>query len=821
MPNEKRDFKIEDYSLYIRYATHLYEAGIQDKSFVINKKIARFSFSVGDLDVSERCYLRAIDDAKKMNHIDDAIDCMKELLKVYRVWGRYADEQKTFNNIHSMLGKPDIPGSKLRSNLMGDRGTIGRDDKQDVNSSSLKYTVSEGSNFVLDPIEFLSANDLDINNLYTWKQIGGEPISQDDQLLSTLSFTAPYVKGNYAYDRLSFELTVKDNKGKIKGSPYTAEVIVRRVQRAMIFQGGGALGAYESGVYKAIVEKLIKEDEGRVSKGLVEKRPLFDIVAGTSIGAMNAAIVVSSVSEKGKILEDPKNWEDSYERVRMFWRAQKQFPTLADLLDIIPFYNNWWDAIHNTSTVFKQSTNDLIEQYLIANPAIKSYTDVLAGLFLVEPDSWKDILIDGWYIPSTAEARRRYYSAIQFLRTIGSINVATGIYNPFVFGKFFDYWDLSNWTPRPDNKHFYLFSLKKTLEQFAHFPIKTQKGQPRLLVVSVDVKTGGAVTFDSYYQAIPTDRVSNGIEIEHVLASGTFPNFFDYPKFKIYNSEIGIKNEEHIFWDGGFRSNTPLREVIQAHRDYWYKTRLVHHLKQNKEVPDLEIYIADLWPSEMKEDPISFDVDFVENRKWDLLLGDKTDYDEQVANVVTDYVDLAIHLKNLAERKGASDDEINQILDKYATSVNTKGHIRQFKELLGGRFRLTKVVRIDYKDDGNDVAVKAFDYSQKTIEKLMRDGYRDGLIAMDIQRMRDGLLGLVKRAGHGQRIQNLLESFNRIQEYMKVDAPTYVITSEVKTIIQEVESMQEKNDYGLSLQREKAFLIDAANKILDLSSSVG
>jgi hypothetical protein len=27
--------------------------------------------------------------------------------------------------------------------------------------------------------------------------------------------------------------------------------------------------------------------------------------------------------------------------------------------------------------------------------------------------------------------------------------------------------------------------------------------------------------------------------------------------------------EEHIFWDRGFRSNTPLREVLQAHRDYW------------------------------------------------------------------------------------------------------------------------------------------------------------------------------------------------------------------------------------------------------------
>ena len=136
----------------------------------------------------------------------------------------------------------------------------------------------------------------------------------------------------------------------------------------------------------------------------------------------------------------------------------------------------------------------------------------------------------------------------------------------------------------------------------------------------------------------------NGIEIEHALATGTFPDFFDYPKFKVNNVEMGIKNEEeHIFWDGGFRSNTPLREVIQAHRDYWYKSKKTYRRTQRKvqdeeyeayenDVPDLEMYIADLWPSELKENPISFDRDFVENRKWDLLLGDKTDYDEQVAN---------------------------------------------------------------------------------------------------------------------------------------------------------------------------------------------
>ncbi len=108
--------------------------------------------------------------------------------------------------------------------------------------------------------------------------------------------------------------------------------------------------------------------------------------------------------------------------------------------------------------------------------------------------------MDGWYIPATAEAARRYYSAKQFLRTLGTPNVATGIVPWSLFGKFFDFFEKSNYMPRPDNKHIFPFSLKKTLGRFAHFPIKTsfKEKEPRLLLVTVDVKTGDAVTFDSY-----------------------------------------------------------------------------------------------------------------------------------------------------------------------------------------------------------------------------------------------------------------------------------------------------------------------------------
>jgi predicted acylesterase/phospholipase RssA len=79
------------------------------------------------------------------------------------------------------------------------------------------------------------------------------------------------------------------------------------LQRALVFQSGGSLGAYESGDFKAIYERITKQDEENGEKG----RPLFDIVAGTSIGAINAAILVSHVVEN-------KTWEGSSEKLDAF-----------------------------------------------------------------------------------------------------------------------------------------------------------------------------------------------------------------------------------------------------------------------------------------------------------------------------------------------------------------------------------------------------------------------------------------------------------------------------------------------------------------------
>ncbi|HXU95866.1 MAG TPA: patatin-like phospholipase family protein [Candidatus Nitrosotalea sp.] len=65
--------------------------------------------------------------------------------------------------------------------------------------------------------------------------------------------------------------------------------MVEKIETVLTLQGGGALGAYECGVYKAIHKHKIK----------------LDIIAATSIGSVNAAIIVGSKNdEPAKTLED-------------------------------------------------------------------------------------------------------------------------------------------------------------------------------------------------------------------------------------------------------------------------------------------------------------------------------------------------------------------------------------------------------------------------------------------------------------------------------------------------------------------------------------
>jgi len=485
-------------------------------------------------------------------------------------------------------------------------------------------------------------------------------------------------------------------------------MVTNNIQRALVLQGGGSLGAYEAGVYNALYYWINKETN---TSG--QSNNIFDIIAGTSIGAINAAFLVSYVTKNRK--EENKNikesWEGSAEELEEFWKSQ-----LASNIDLIRWWPFSWDD--------------------------KSWTYAWDILNKNNPDI------------ATGEAARRYYSAKQFIIN-GAPNVFLPNLPPKIDLKFFDNVIIPNIWYRYDNSR-----LKGTINRSIKFPIATglDNKEPRLLAISVDVEEGETVTFDSYikekgssirkseygdYKAEHngkkrtyerTIRYDEGIMPEHIMASASVPEHYDYTlvpkeynyttKTKIEENAIDMQKNYIRFWDGGVLSNTPLRELIQSHQDYW---KLVENVTDsNESIPDLEVYIVDVWPS-LDDYPVPLDLDGIRDRKNDLIYQDKTPYDEKVANIVSDYYNFTNALMDLAKKKGATKTEIDAILDMQSKSSHRNGERRTYRDLVDKRFDITKVIRIERSADKNDIANKWCDFSLGTISNLFDQGIEDAL----------------------------------------------------------------------------------------------
>jgi predicted acylesterase/phospholipase RssA len=446
-------------------------------------------------------------------------------------------------------------------------------------------------------------------------------------------------------------------------------------QRALVLQGGGALGAYEVGVLKVLCEKLERNLHKR------KDGPLFDIVAGSSMGAFNAAVLVSNVVNRHK------TWEQAVLLLEDFWLNEKN--GLASTPDISKW---WWDDA-KTQAAFSASP----------------------------------------------EAARRYYSIKEYLKR-GTPNVCSGP-QPIGDSKFAD---------DPDNTWLVhdISPLQHTIEQYSkdagnkNLRISTNwdQRQPRLLVISVDVAEGRTVTFDSYYKIDHSNNSlydGDGINIDHIMASGTIPGFY---KFK----EVG--KDKRNFCDGGWLSNTPFRELLQAHRDYWVKVAG----NDTDKIPDLDVYIVNVHPS--KADNIPTDYDEVKNRVNDIQFLDRnSQYDEMVAHLATDYNELENtlndsigiihelkafknHIVNTNEG-GAFQTKLECLLKITEGTSNDLEHRRKkYEDLIKGRFKLHSVVRIERSNDvypstGREVdySSKPIDFTHDTIKMLIEQGEKDAL----------------------------------------------------------------------------------------------
>ncbi len=529
-------------------------------------------------------------------------------------------------------------------------------------------------------------------------------------------------------------------------------------QRALVLQGGGALGAYEAGVYKALYKRFIQP----------RNQPL-DIFAGASIGAVNASILV------GHALQNHNRWDDSVETLYQFWDDISR-PKISDplswplyWLDNNPALEAWWmyqGFFRNMAKDSFQASQEFVKTAWKPDwPYILAWSEDWPHVDLVSwKENWRERLPyifayfmwpDNWGSVALNEAARRYYSWSYLLRA-GISNVITpGIPQPDF--RFFDLFNSGSTLIRFDNE-----PLKRTIGKYWSPnapPISTdaESGQPRLIVVSVDLQNCATATFDSYKKekdengnpihrtVYGEDKIKyaidypDGVGMEHLMASMSSHLKYKYPTLQARrqggSGDGGQAAQTRHFWDGVYLSNTPLRELLQAHRDYWFGVR-----GRRDDIPKLKVYIVDLYPTVEKGVPEGFDE--INDRQYDVLFHDRTRYDEKVAHIVSDYVDMSKELVKIinsvssdAAEKKRLEQELGRILGKPAKSSSRGGRVRYYGDLLEGHFDV-EVFRIERsEDDETDIFGKAFDFSYKTIDQLRQQGEQDTLDQIDAGRI--------------------------------------------------------------------------------------
>ena len=474
-------------------------------------------------------------------------------------------------------------------------------------------------------------------------------------------------------------------------------------ERALVLQGGGSLGAYEAGAYKALHEWLSKKDkeEGK------ETSITFDNIAGTSIGAMNAAVLTSYVVENG-------TYEGSADRLIDFWK----YLSKESIADTNPWFKPWWDYLHSIDKAI-----------------------------------------------ATGEAARRYYSAKEFV--VAGVPHAFSPPIPTRDNRFFDpiwntWYRFSNEPLRKSLERFAKFPIATAFEEnqprLLLVAVDVAKGAP-VTFDSYAKEDGSRKT--EYGRYIKKEdgkeigfehviRYDDGITVDQVMASGCFPVNFDYTLLEVesyyhhdsvsdnhnysfpHGSRIstGISSPPHHdfskhyrkeirhFWDGGMLYNTPLTQLVLLHRNYWYRIKAL-----KEKVPTLNICVINVHPTTQTQIPT--DHDGVIDRKNDITFSDRSHKDEEVLLLVSDYIELVRELIILAKEAGVKDKDISSLLNQRTKYHGMNLRPRLYKEIVEGRFDINKIIRIERENDENTISDKTFDFSSGTIMQLIKDGFED------------------------------------------------------------------------------------------------
>ena len=477
------------------------------------------------------------------------------------------------------------------------------------------------------------------------------------------------------------------------------------------------MGAYEAGAYKALYESLSKRDK---SDGK-ETSITFDIIAGTSIGAMNAAVLTSYVIEND-------TYEGSAERLVNFWK----YLSKESIADTNPWFKPVWDYFHSIDRSI--ATGEAARRYYSAKEfSITGVPNVFSAPIPARDNRFFDFVWNTWYCFNNEPLRKslerfaKFPIATAFEENqprliLVSVDVADGV--PVTFDSY----------AKADGS-------RKT--EYGRY-VKQQEG-------------GKEIGFEHVI------RYDDGITLDQVMASGCFPVNFDYTLLEVESYYPGsVSNNDFLhrrendgdnristgtisptdrdphgeyrkeirhFWDGGLLTNTPLAELVVLHRDYWYKIR---GLKDK--VPTLTVAVINVHPTSQTEIPT--DHDGVVNRNNDIIFSDRSHRDEEVLLLVSDYIDLVRDVIRIAKENGVKDKVINDLLIERTKYHGLSWRPRLKKAMIEGRFDIDHIIRIERKNDEHTISDKTFDFSYGTIMQLLKDGYGDTMNFIHTKRVK-------------------------------------------------------------------------------------
>jgi NTE family protein len=201
-------------------------------------------------------------------------------------------------------------------------------------------------------------------------------------------------------------------------------------ETVLVLQGGGSLGAYECGVYKSLYKHGIK----------------FDILAGSSIGAINASIICSAQNAN----------KDAAEVLENFWITLSEdikLPVLLPLATLLPI------AFSSSSSFDKMMA------------IISSMYSAIYG----NPNAF----LPRWFKPTSTD----YYLP------------------PYKWNYLYDSTPLKNTL-----KEFIDFEYLKETRNIRSDNDKRQQ-QSRLIITSTDIQKGEPVIFDSKKMDIDINKI--------------------------------------------------------------------------------------------------------------------------------------------------------------------------------------------------------------------------------------------------------------------------------------------------------------------------